>query len=235
MLGQSRSDSSCGWRCGQLNELTSLAWTEIRLGGTDALSFAAGQVSQEVRNERQKTLVLAPDGLVVVGGEIFISDPDISLVVPTALAEITITRLRRFLLRVDVSLTQFDGVTGPYNTVGECFDARWPSEYEWSLRLPPHSYGQWVVESAVSFTKGCFTGQELVGRADARGATMPWRFVGGRSDDLEFVDASLRSVGPEGPQGVSSWTSDGHGFRWRGVAHRTWTTESSGVHVEFMA
>ncbi len=36
----------------------------------------------------------------------------------------------------------------------------------------PHSLGP-VVDAAVSFTKGCYTGQELVARMDARGANVP--------------------------------------------------------------
>ncbi len=35
-----------------------------------------------------------------------------------------------------------------------------------------------TVERTVSFTKGCFTGQELVARIDSRGAAVPFRLVG---------------------------------------------------------
>jgi folate-binding protein YgfZ len=37
----------------------------------------------------------------------------------------------------------------------------------------PAEAGQWFVDASVSFTKGCFTGQELVARMDARGANAP--------------------------------------------------------------
>jgi folate-binding protein YgfZ len=40
-----------------------------------------------------------------------------------------------------------------------------------------------VVDRAVSFTKGCFTGQELVARIDARGGNVPRRLRGLRVDD----------------------------------------------------
>jgi folate-binding protein YgfZ len=33
----------------------------------------------------------------------------------------------------------------------------------------PAEAGQWVIDASVSFTKGCFTGQELVARIDSRG------------------------------------------------------------------
>lgn len=37
----------------------------------------------------------------------------------------------------------------------------------------PAEAGQWVVDASVSFTKGCFTGQELVDRIDSRGGNVP--------------------------------------------------------------
>jgi folate-binding protein YgfZ len=37
----------------------------------------------------------------------------------------------------------------------------------------PAEAGAWVIQSAVSFTKGCYTGQELVARIDSRGGNVP--------------------------------------------------------------
>jgi tRNA-modifying protein YgfZ len=37
----------------------------------------------------------------------------------------------------------------------------------------PAEAGQWVIDASVSFTKGCFTGQELVARIDSRGGHVP--------------------------------------------------------------
>jgi folate-binding protein YgfZ len=37
----------------------------------------------------------------------------------------------------------------------------------------PAEAGAWVIETAVSFTKGCYTGQELVARIDSRGGNVP--------------------------------------------------------------
>lgn len=37
----------------------------------------------------------------------------------------------------------------------------------------PAEAGQWVIDASVSFTKGCYTGQELVARVDSRGAQVP--------------------------------------------------------------
>ncbi|MCU1354365.1 MAG: hypothetical protein JWM05_3574 [Acidimicrobiales bacterium] len=37
----------------------------------------------------------------------------------------------------------------------------------------PAELGQWLIDASVSFTKGCFTGQELVARIDSRGGNVP--------------------------------------------------------------
>jgi len=37
----------------------------------------------------------------------------------------------------------------------------------------PAEAGQWLIDSSVSFTKGCYTGQELVARIDSRGGNVP--------------------------------------------------------------
>jgi folate-binding protein YgfZ len=42
----------------------------------------------------------------------------------------------------------------------------------------PAEAGRWVLEESVSFTKGCFTGQELVARIDSRGGNVPRQLRG---------------------------------------------------------
>ena len=37
----------------------------------------------------------------------------------------------------------------------------------------PAELGQWVIDACVSFTKGCYTGQELTARIDSRGGNVP--------------------------------------------------------------
>jgi folate-binding protein YgfZ len=37
----------------------------------------------------------------------------------------------------------------------------------------PAEAGPWLIETSVSFTKGCYTGQELVARIDSRGGNVP--------------------------------------------------------------
>lgn len=42
----------------------------------------------------------------------------------------------------------------------------------------PATVGQWAIDASVSFTKGCYTGQELVARIDSRGGNVPRHLVG---------------------------------------------------------
>jgi tRNA-modifying protein YgfZ len=45
-------------------------------------------------------------------------------------------------------------------------------------RTIPAEAGPWVIDTSVSFTKGCFTGQELVARIDSRGGNVPRQLRG---------------------------------------------------------
>ncbi|MEY2449755.1 MAG: tRNA-modifying protein YgfZ [Acidimicrobiaceae bacterium] len=58
----------------------------------------------------------------------------------------------------------------------------------------PVEAGQWLIDASVSFTKGCYTGQELVARIDSRGGNAPrpvrGLVVGGRID----VGAAVTSI-----------------------------------------
>ena len=42
----------------------------------------------------------------------------------------------------------------------------------------PATVGQWVIDASVSFSKGCYTGQELVARIDSRGGNVPRHLMG---------------------------------------------------------
>ena len=59
-----------------------------------------------------------------------------------------------------------------------------------------------LVERAVSFTKGCYTGQELVARLDARGSRVARRLRGVVAEDVGPDDAGLLV-------GASLWTPGG--------------------------
>ncbi len=57
----------------------------------------------------------------------------------------------------------------------------------------PAEAGQWLIDASVSFTKGCYTGQELVARIDSRGGNVP-RPLRGLLVDGEPVPAGAEVV-----------------------------------------
>jgi folate-binding protein YgfZ len=76
----------------------------------------------------------------------------------------------------------------------------------------PATVGQWVIDASVSFTKGCYTGQELVARIDSRGGNVPRHLAGVLADGGAAVGdtvtvggepvAVLTSVAPDGEEVV---------------------------------
>ncbi|MCB0978001.1 MAG: folate-binding protein YgfZ [Acidimicrobiales bacterium] len=52
---------------------------------------------------------------------------------------------------------------------------RWGAELD--SDTIPATVGQWIIDASVSFTKGCYTGQELVARIDSRGGNVPRRLA----------------------------------------------------------
>ncbi len=68
----------------------------------------------------------------------------------------------------------------------------------------PGEAGQWAIDTSVSFTKGCYTGQELVARIDSRGGNVPHPIRG------LLVDGEVPPVGATvelGGAGVGTVTS----------------------------
>lgn len=213
-----------------IGERVTLAWSNIEARGEEAASFLQGQLTQNLEKAADQgawTLLLAPDSVVVTAGYLTPHEGGYDLVVPRELAEAAITRLRRFLLRTKCSLRLVEASAGPFATIDEQIDARWPGAAEFARALTPHSFGRRFVEETVSFDKGCFTGQELVARLDARGSSVPWRFVFVSGPNTALAEALLRSKGPAGPQGLTSARATATGFEGLGVAHRTLLAGSS--------
>lgn len=72
----------------------------------------------------------------------------------------------------------------------------------------PAEVGNRILEDAVSFTKGCYVGQELVARVDSRGGNVPKRLLG-----LMFEDSASTEAGeplyesPDAAREVGTLTS----------------------------
>ena len=61
----------------------------------------------------------------------------------------------------------------------------------------PGEAGGWVIDDSVSFTKGCYTGQELVARIDSRGGNVPKPIRLVVATGNTFVEGEGPSVGAE--------------------------------------
>jgi folate-binding protein YgfZ len=58
----------------------------------------------------------------------------------------------------------------------------------------PVEAGQWLIDASVSFTKGCYTGQELVARIDSRGGNAPRPVRGLRISGPAEIGSAVTSV-----------------------------------------
>lgn len=203
-------------------------WVEVprdvvMVHGPDALSFAQGQLSQDVTalevGQSAWSLVLQPTGKVDVFVRVLRSG-DQALVLDTdgGWGERLQARLQRFKIRVKADIVPIDwrcvavrgprahevratpgsvavvadwhgfpgvDLLGPAVTPPDDLPAGEPADYERARVVAgwpamgaelnddtiPAETG--VVPYAVSFTKGCYTGQELVERIDSRGGNVP--------------------------------------------------------------
>ncbi len=205
-------------------------WTLITARGADARSFLQGQLSADVRSVSpdhcRSSLLLSPGGEVITSLECrgVPGDVDaIDVVVREEMAEVAASALRRFLMRTRCELTVAGQVDGPYATLGEQVDAGEPGPNEFAQALSAHSFGRSFVSRRVSFTKGCFTGQELVGRLDARDAPVPFRLARVSGHDIARMNDVVTSAGPKGERARQGLTTVVGERRLRGLAvvHRT--------------
>jgi folate-binding protein YgfZ len=151
----------------------------LEISGPDAESFLQGQLSQDITvlgpSESAWSFVLQPQGKVDalvrvtrVTGERWRLDVD------AGFGDAVAARLQRFKLRVkaDIEPASSDDVPPLFDDERARITAGWPSMgAELTEKTIPAETG--LVDTTVSFTKGCFTGQELVARIDSRGGNVP--------------------------------------------------------------
>jgi len=73
----------------------------------------------------------------------------------------------------------------------------------------PVEAGQWLIDASVSFTKGCYTGQELVSRIDSRGGNAPRPVRGLRIDGEIAIGAAVTAEDGHALGEVTSAVSTG--------------------------
>ena len=145
----------------------------ITVTGPDAFEFLQGQLSNDLARLETEAEILAawcnPKGRVIWFGTVWSTDTGFGLSALAETAESIVQRLTMFRFRSKVEFDIIDdGVTvdptgliyGGYPCIGA----------EQSEQFTPHMLNLDLLD-AVSFDKGCYTGQEIVARTHYKGAT----------------------------------------------------------------
>jgi folate-binding protein YgfZ len=147
--------------------------------GPDALSYLQSQVSQDLRQlevgASTWTLVLEPAGKVTSLARVTRSTAErFELDTDAGYGADLLARLDRFKIRVkaDTSL-HMAAVDAPPRNEAERIELGWPAMGHEIVAGETVPQGTGLARIAVSFTKGCYPGQELVERMDSRGAEAP--------------------------------------------------------------
>jgi folate-binding protein YgfZ len=160
--------------------VTGIVAEALDVGGPDARSYLQSQLSQDLDGTEERTwsLLLDPAGSLVAVLALRTAPDSVTIEFPAGLGESVLARLRRFAIRAEVEF----GAPRPagVNVATELANERSrvlagiPGRREIERGLVAHGLDAGLLERSVSFTKGCYPGQELVARMHARGATPPY-------------------------------------------------------------
>ena len=155
----------------------------VVIDGPDAATYLQSQASQDLRGmvngDSRWTFFLQPTGRVDVLARVTVSgDETFRLDTDPGFGPVLEARLNRFKIRVKATVTAEADAVG----VAEVDDdariaAGWPlmgAEIVPGETIPAEVG---LDDVAISFTKGCYPGQELVERMDSRGSTAPRHLV----------------------------------------------------------
>jgi len=192
----------------------------VIVDGPDALSYLHSQVAQDLRGlavgDQVWTLVLEPSGKVESLARVSrLGEDRFDFDVDAGYGEALAARLNRFKIRVNADIG-VEPATNPAPTDAHeaaRVAAGWPRlgfEIVPGQTIPAVTG---VVPVAVSFTKGCYPGQELVERMDSRGADAPLSLriveveAGVVAGDSLIVGGaevgSITSVSPNGDRAIA--------------------------------
>lgn len=158
-------------------EVGSGLYRVISISGADAVDFLQGQLTQDVARLPNRGHLLSawcnPKGRVFVTVRLFHLDDAIGFAVPDGMAEAALKRLLMYRLRSKVDITLLDDIsptTDPEETdLGPLIEAGIPTIDETnSEAYTPHMLNLDKLD-AISFRKGCYTGQEVVARTEHLG------------------------------------------------------------------
>jgi folate-binding protein YgfZ len=146
--------------------------------GPDALTYLQSQLSQDVRQldvgQRCWTLVLDPTGKIVALARVTRSDAErFELDIDEGFGATLLARLDRFKIRVKASTSLLEADGGVERDDVARIEFGWPAMGREIIPGETIAAATGLARVAVSFTKGCYPGQELVERMDSRAAEAP--------------------------------------------------------------
>mgnify|MGYP001812144127 CR=1 FL=1 len=162
--------------------MATIPYATIVVSGADALSFLQGQLTADVADidgvERIRSAWCNPKGRVICLLTVAATEEGYKLTLPAELAEAVLQRLTlfRFRARVEFELRPATAdelaIDAPVDDwLGDRLRAGiaeiWSGQSE---QFTPHMLNLDLL-GAISFDKGCYTGQEVVARTHYRGAT----------------------------------------------------------------
>ncbi len=161
---------------------TDMPYARIAVSGADALEFLQGQLSHDLALLDDRPALHAawctPKGRVITVFEVTLSGDGYNLLLPAELAEDVVRRLKmfRFRSKVDFEIESlrdddpaFEGDL-PSWRLGNLHAGIAEIAAAQSEEFTPHMLNLDLVD-AVSFDKGCYTGQEIVARTHYRGSS----------------------------------------------------------------
>jgi folate-binding protein YgfZ len=145
----------------------------VSVTGPDAFEFLQGQLSNDLKRLETEAEIFAawcnPKGRVIWFGTVGSMEAGFGLSVPANTVESIVQRMTmfRFRSRVEFNVTD-DGVTvDPAELIRSGYPFIGPEQSE---QFTPHMLNLDLLD-AVSFDKGCYTGQEIVARTHHKGVT----------------------------------------------------------------
>lgn len=186
--------------------------------GPDAQTYLHSQISQSLDGievgEQRWTFVLDPTGKIISLARVTRrADDEIALDTDAGFGDEMLARLQRFKLRVDAELELEPAEAGaPAVDDAARVAAGWPRMGAELIPGETLVAGTGLAGIAVSFTKGCYPGQELVERMDSRGADAPKSLrrvpapEGAAAGDAVIVDG--------GEVGTYTTVADGQALAW---------------------
>jgi len=145
----------------------------ITVDGSDALDFLQGQLTNDLGRLDADAEILAawcnPKGRVIWFGTVCGSDNGFALSAPAETADDIVRRLTvfRFRSKVEFAVVDEGATVDPGFLVQKGYPFIGAEQME---QFTPHMLNLDLLD-AISFDKGCYTGQEIVARTQYKGAT----------------------------------------------------------------